>query len=183
MILGTMQEFKERPLKGQKTFFVEKIWQSFTKSNDDILLKKMYHSACKKKNGTAWNIKEDGFLFPPKLHSFRMGSRWKAGMKIHFAINSRTKRYFRYAPIINCVSVQRIFIEHEALGLCRWARIYIDGVLYGTAYWAGGHTFDYHLKIETLAKNDGFDSVRDFFHYFNKNFDGQIVHWTNLRYE
>lgn len=28
----------------------------------------------------------------------------------------------------------------------------------------------------------GFDSVKDFFRYFNKDFKGKIIHWTDLKY-
>ena len=36
--------------------------------------------------------------------------------------------------------------------------------------------------LRELAKNDGFESVEDFFAYFNKDFKGKIIHWTDLQY-
>jgi hypothetical protein len=33
-----------------------------------------------------------------------------------------------------------------------------------------------------LARNDGFDSVEDFFSFFPEDFKGKIIHWTDLRY-
>jgi hypothetical protein len=37
-------------------------------------------------------------------------------------------------------------------------------------------------KIDELARNDGFDSTDQFFCYFDKDFSGRIIHWTNTRY-
>lgn len=37
--------------------------------------------------------------------------------------------------------------------------------------------------IEQLARNDGFDSGLMFLKYFNKDFSGKILHWTNLKYK
>jgi hypothetical protein len=39
---------------------------------------------------------------------------------------------------------------------------------------------DAELKI--LSVNDGFDSVDDFFEWFNEDFAGKIIHWTDLKY-
>jgi hypothetical protein len=33
-----------------------------------------------------------------------------------------------------------------------------------------------------FVQNDGFDSIEDFFSYFDKGFKGKIIHWTDLRY-
>ncbi len=44
---------------------------------------------------------------------------------------------------------------------------------------------DRKLKIEEvnqLAINDGFNSVDDFFQYFNTDFTGKLIHWTDLKY-
>ena len=41
------------------------------------------------------------------------------------------------------------------------------------------------LKIyeaELLAYNDGFKSIEHFTSFFNKDFEGQIIHWTKLKY-
>ena len=37
-------------------------------------------------------------------------------------------------------------------------------------------------KLYKLAINDGFDSIEKFFEWFNKDFTGKIIHWTNLKY-
>lgn len=36
--------------------------------------------------------------------------------------------------------------------------------------------------VGMLARNDGFDSVDEFFEWFSEDFDGWIIHWTELRY-
>ena len=33
-----------------------------------------------------------------------------------------------------------------------------------------------------LAINDGFESLKHFFEYFNEDFEGKIIHWTDLKY-
>jgi hypothetical protein len=35
---------------------------------------------------------------------------------------------------------------------------------------------------EQLAINDGFETVEHFFRWFNEDFSGKIIHWTDLRY-
>jgi ribonuclease HIII len=37
-------------------------------------------------------------------------------------------------------------------------------------------------EIETLAQNDGFNTIYDFFAYFNEDFTGKLIHWTDLKY-
>ena len=37
-------------------------------------------------------------------------------------------------------------------------------------------------EIELLAKHDGFNSMEDFFKWFDKDFKGKIIHWTDFRY-
>jgi len=39
-----------------------------------------------------------------------------------------------------------------------------------------------YIEIEQLAINDGFDSLKDFMHWFNVDFEGKIIHWTKLKY-
>ncbi|WP_460670485.1 hypothetical protein [Larkinella ripae] len=39
-----------------------------------------------------------------------------------------------------------------------------------------------HDEVDLLAKNDGFDRTTQFFDWFNTDFAGKIIHWTDLRY-
>lgn len=100
-------------------------------------------------------------------------------MKIHPVINNRTKNRFQFAPEIVCTGVQEIEIKEMIMTdfYTSWKTkdgrvwvIEIDGI---------------RLKrnhISQFAQNDGFESVEQFFAYFNKPVEGQIIHWTDLKY-
>lgn len=113
----------------------------------------------------------------PKLHTIRAGNRWKAGDKIHMAYGSRTKNYQQFnkgIPELQIVkSVQSIKIkitEFEFQGKPMvLPHIFIDDK-------------DMIQKTDVIAANDGFSSVAEFGTWFNVNFEGQIIHWTDLRY-
>ena len=102
-----------------------------------------------------------------KPHTIRNGHRWRAGMLIHFVTGNRTKNRLQFAPVIPAVSVQEIVIENEFYDYV----VKVDGKKLSKS------------KIKALALNDGFDSVEQFWDYFGmKDFKGQIIHWTELRY-
>jgi len=110
----------------------------------------------------------DPILEDRKKHSIREDrhDRWKTGIMIHFSIGVRTKGYkcFKKGP---CVSTQRIRIEYRER---KWPHIFID---------------DRELdpdQMEVLARNDGFENMKTFFCWFNKDFKGKIIHWTDLKY-
>lgn len=124
-------------------------------------------------------------LLPPKLHTIRedKSNRWKAGNDIHFVINNRTKNRLQFAPIIKCKGTQYISI------------IYIDDypiVYLGDTqescmpfYWENPYDSEDGYGVEQmkeLAMNDGFNSIEDFFKYFDSDFIGKIIHWTDLKY-
>jgi hypothetical protein len=165
-------------LNGKPTYFVDKIWCSLIQS--------------KKATIEEWNIIY-GFLYKikhptgsdintslrPKHHTIREDKkeRWKPGTKIDFFINCRQKNMFCFTPVLHVVSVQKVEIKWFGKNL---VKVYIDGIIFG---W---------VKIEEeiqatgdilqLAHNDGFDTIEDFFAYFNENFTGKLIHWTDLKY-
>lgn len=100
-----------------------------------------------------------------KIHTIRVDkhNRWKEGSTIHFATGVRTKKYKQFIGG-QCLGVQKIYIDNEQ------TVVSVDGQ---RLTFAG---------IERLAKNDGFDSVEDFFKWFGDNFSGKIIHWTALKY-
>lgn len=117
----------------------------------------------------------------PKIHTIRKDNseRWKEGMNIDFFINSRRSNMFRFAPTICVWSTQTIFIEYVPTGKKMELRpiVWIDNI------------FFYHESISIdkkkmlkLAENDGFETIEDFFNYFNEDFEGKIIHWTDFKY-
>lgn len=122
-------------------------------------------------------------LHKPKLHTIRedKNDRWKPGVMIDFFINARQPNMFRFAPRIPVVSTQKIEIKYMSINNEVGKKemkpfIKIDGELF---YDVAGLN---EVYLDFLAKNDGFDSVEDFFAYFNKYFTGKIIHWTDLKY-
>ena len=112
--------------------------------------------------------------FRPKLHSLRQDvhDRWKADRQIHFVYGNRSKEHecFKVAP---CISVEHIAIVYPP---CCGFTIYV---------FDAENNFGKKLsdqEIEMLALNDGFETVEDFKAYFNKDFIGKIIHWTDLKY-
>ena len=107
-----------------------------------------------------------------KIHSIREDKhkRWKIGRLIHFATGVRTKLYQQFL-LRTCMGTQKIKIEYDNIPpIGDSATVMIDGEFLD---------FD---GMELLAKNDGFESISDFFEWFNKDFSGKIIHWTNLKY-
>ncbi|MEO7977755.1 hypothetical protein [Flavobacterium sp.] len=115
-----------------------------------------------------------------KYHTIREDKtdRWKAGMKIDFFINVRKKNMFRFAPVLPVVSTQKIKIKHGM----DYISIWIDDCLYEVEHNGFYENYKYEDLILELAQNDGFDTVEDYFKYFNKDFKGKIIHWTDKRY-
>ena len=107
-----------------------------------------------------------------KIHTLRedKNDRWHSGCIIHFATGVRTKLY-RCFKLGVCIGTQRIEIRYhgdETFGTT--IIVEIDGRRLG---WN---------EIDTLAKNDGFDTTKDFLAWFKRDFFGKIIHWTNLKY-
>lgn len=122
----------------------------------------------------------------PKLHTIRedKNNRWKSGNNIHFFINNRTKNAFQFAPVLPVVSVQKVEIEYlfktdEEKEVC----VCIDSVPRAVVRIYHGKVTSCSAGIvRKLAQNDGFDTIEDFLAYFNEDFTGKIIHWTDLRY-
>lgn len=128
----------------------------------------------------------------PKLHTLREdpNNRWHVGSDIQFAINPRSKNYFQFAPTIPCVSTQTIQIIDSAYtrdnsGITiEYSHRHKGGVEEYVKHWeviVDGIALK-GPQIEELAINDGFDSVDQFFAWFNKDWKGKIIHWTPLKY-
>lgn len=164
---------KMEALAGEPTHFVEKIWKGIPEQPITGEFAEAIHSdrfqmdAYKEVIGKPHTIREDP------------GKRWKVGMDIHFYINVRRKDMFQFAPVKQVTEIQEIEIKHGD----SYASVYIDGSLFGDVFHYGlDDIYDYHNCVEELALNDGFPSVEAFFSWFNKDFTGRIIHWTDIRY-
>lgn len=143
-------------MEGKPTFFVEKI-----------------RACVSPTHAKTWT---------PKIHTIRKGHRWKAGTKMHMAIGVRTPDYYQfntgeYAALDHCVSVQDIEIipatdQYPRRVIVRWENWHYRPDMRIVS----------GKDIELLAKNDGFESVDDFWNWFKEDFKGQIIHFTDFRY-
>lgn len=158
MTLGFSTQINKKP-----NHFVAKIWKSFlhgVEMNGKEF--KDYFKKLSDENQDLINIVK------PKIHTIREDAhdRWKAGNDIHFVINNRTPDRFQFAPVVKCISTQSIKIKHTAAKI----HVIVDNKILNQS------------ETETLAINDGFESLDDFFKYFKKSFSGKIIHWTDKKY-
>ena len=111
-----------------------------------------------------------------KIHTIREDKidRWHKGRVIHFwSGNPRNIKNHPYQFKNGmCVSTQKIEIEYQGLEQ--------NGSVIPVVK-IDGKYLDYHTKVQ-LAIYDGFDSVKDFFEWFNKDFKGKLIHWTDYKY-
>ena len=119
----------------------------------------------------------DKILAGTKKHTIREDQydRWHAGMKMHMAVGVRTKSYLCF-KLDTCKSTQKITIIHYP----KKAVVYVDDHRLGI--YSKTYERTYYQKLIQLAKFDGFNSLKDFFDWFDNNFTGKIIHWTDLRY-
>lgn len=119
-------------------------------------------------------LREAGFI--PKIHTIREGDRWKKGNSIQMAVGVRTKHYKQFnkgiPELSECISTQKINIVWGKSTLGKHVQVFIDSV----------NVTSINAIIDTLVINDGFANRKDFFNYFNEDFEGQIVQWTDFKY-
>jgi len=160
-------------INGKPNYFIEKIWEGlFTGQPITSAQYLDYANKYLSKFGKEWDgvDLERCWHEPvnPKIHTIRkdVHNRWVAGRDIHFVINPRSPNYFQFAPVFKCVSVQAIKIRYSKTEIT----VLVDNKMISGP------------SVQQLAINDGFDSMNDFFAYFNKDFTGKIIHWTDLTY-
>lgn len=102
-----------------------------------------------------------------KIHTFRVGDRWKVNAIIEMDIHVRSSNQERFNTEV-CTGTQELIIRRSYGAVT--PHIWIDGTLIPV---------EMHAQI---AMNDGFPSVKKFYRYFSKGFEGQIVHWTDFKY-
>lgn len=120
-----------------------------------------------------WGGKEPKFTHFPqkildgrKIHTARIDEhdRWKPGRIIQFSIGVRTRNYKQFALGL-CTRVSKVVINPE------FERVEIDT----------GQGYNLVLlgrDILYFAQNDGFDSLEDFWRWFNKPFEGKLIYWN-----
>jgi len=160
-------------LAGKKNYFVEKIFKSFSAYEVIKAGVKETHPywLSNQTKIPSFSKRLDKNILP-KLHTLRedKNDKWEAGNDIHFWINFRTKNQLQFAPLIKVTSVQSIVIKNDGGKLSKLVSVKVDGK----------ELFPFQVK--KLAINDGFPDLESFFCWFDKDFKGKIIHWTELRY-
>jgi len=125
--------------------------------------------------------------FKPKLHTLRADphDRWKAGRKIEMVYRGAGYKilvqFNKGIPELEkCVSTQKIEIKWvyntiDGVGDINTMLVYVDGRCLTLSS-------NYGFEVQSLAANDGFYGFDQFAKWFNKDFTGKIIHWTDLRY-
>ena len=162
-------------IDGYPTYFIEKIWTAFNLGEGGYQIDFAERQYWLKKCTYSFNL--DTTLLVKvgiKIHTIRSDkkNRWRVGMPIHFVVKNRRPQRFQFAPIIPCRSLQTFEIE--------WYKGYPIVVIDGIHFYNPIVGIDNGMK--SLAKNDGFDSLEEFFKYFNSDFKGKIIHWTDCIY-
>ena len=162
-------------INGQETHFMDKILGGL--ADQKLITDKSYNYFVKKCINSR-PLNDFIFTADQKIHTIRKdaNNRWKSGNRIDFVSNNRASKLFHFAPVVECKSVQFIQIKNnDIIG----KRVFVDNPEYD-------NLFLKELKpeeIEILSKNDGFDSVDDFWNFFaNSTFTGKIIHWTDKKY-
>ena len=115
-----------------------------------------------------------------KKHTIRQDktNRWRPGRSIQLATGVRTKNYHQFGDEV-CISTQHVWIVSTE----NYKAISIDGIMRYAEQNANSFTLYPTFSIKEFAINDGFETVAEFWQFFNeKEFFGKIIHWTNLKY-
>ena len=132
---------------------------------------------------------KEPILIGSKIHTIRedKNNRWSVGKIIHFATGVRTKAYEQFDEGA-CKGVQ--VIEIEEMIMCAAEYCFVHKFIDPKSNIKHFKTFCVKIdnrklstdEIKALAKNDGFADANKFFEWFNCNFKGKIIHWTDFRY-
>jgi hypothetical protein len=158
-------------LNGKPTYFVEKIHKGFRLM--ELIMKAGIDPSIHYPPNYNYVVKDK---LSHKIHTIREDKkeRWKPGTKIDFFINCRQKNMFRFAPVLPVVSVQKVQIMYKP-----------ESVFFARSYPADVYVDEIKLEVHEIPefiKNDGFETAEAFFKYFNEDFTGKIIHWTDLKY-
>jgi hypothetical protein len=163
-------------IKGDPTYFVEKIWQGIKDHEITAELRDATFN-----HSFNW----DAFaIVSPKIHTIREDkkNRWKVSNKIHFVINNRTKNRFQFAPILKVKSIQKFEIKYQYLKEKTIASVFMDEVLQGEVILINCVIKTSSFTVDNISLNDGFESTNDFLEWFSTDFKGKMIHWTDCKY-
>lgn len=169
---------------GEETHFVPKIWKGLVDYNGYTIADIFLYAVAIEEKGLIdklfpHNLENLENIFP-KIHTIRedKANLWKPGRKIHPVVFNQTKDRFQFAPVLECKSVQKIEIRYIPEMPGRGC-IKINGIFKSVF---NSNFSDDKDFLNQLALNDGFNSIEDFFRFFNKDFTGKIIHFTDFEY-
>lgn len=169
MILGFKEFFDIK--KKEPTYFREKIL-SCTGTTSTVVVSSNFNVRTFETTNLRLNT------LKPKIHTIRKdkNGRWKPGMSIQMVYRGagyKIKDEFNKGipELQTCKAVQKIEIVYgDSLGPFHPVIVAIDKRILNES------------ERLQLAINDGFLSLEDFFDWFDKDFTGKIIHWTNFHY-
>lgn len=174
------------PQRGEKTFFIERIWKGLNTKNIHDGEYTIYSNVPRQtKNGNwqipvSWRDLMNDETFFPKFHTIRAGYRWKAGEKFSPRVWSGqpyNSKQIIIAPDTEIIKTWKFEMKPKLwFDECEY---YINGKKFGGD------------ELEEVAKNDGL-SIIDFACWFagkkaasskRKPFEGQVICWDkNINY-
>lgn len=118
-------------------------------------------------NGVPTNFKEK-ILSGQKIHTIRKKGRWKEKNIIHFSNFARSKNYDNFKiDVTQCIQ-DVVIIPSKSLG--KNGKIFVQG-----------RSLKFYETME-FSKNDGFDTLFDFWDWFKEGGEFDLIHWTDKRY-
>lgn len=180
MVLGFMTKFPW----GEPTLFSEKILHGAG-----------WGSYIEKEGRLTQILSGNQSIYKGKIHTMRIGQRWKEGMIIHMATGVRTKKYHQFnkdIPELQRVkSVQRIDIIHRGPDCCmifidkelKYCRLRVPLKTLATLELKPGIHVHGFVWFKAFLENDGL-TEEQFWKFFKKRNlrNGQLIHWTDKKY-
>lgn len=174
MILPFSTQFKD----GTPTHFIAKIWECLLSFGNYSELYDSMYSVIDKVDRLDPQLFAENVVAKPHTIREDAHDRWHEGSLIHPVVFNRSKNQFQFAPTLVCKSVQEIEIVNSGTHLL----VRVDGIV---LYEKEPTGFLMDQKFKNLTANDGFDPSKravDFFAWFDHDFSGKIIHWTDLKY-
>jgi len=110
-----------------------------------------------------------------KIHTLRTDAtnRWQAGRKMHMYTGRYTATDRQFVKEAECVSVQYISLFAVVDLIC--TSNLIDGEIILERTLSDKEALEF-------ARNDGFDTLEDFWQWFTTTQTLKLIHWTDKRY-